>query len=271
MQKLDQQQTLAYIERIGLENAAQPAFGYLDVAANTRYDWHQHSCHQLMYSLQGSAQVEVGSRRYMLPPQRVAWISAGTPHRTTIGDLAGASIFFQPALITWDVEPVCVFAAQPLLRAMIDEAMRWESEAKAVDDLRGSFFRTLALLCRDWTRAGDPFWLPGTDDAQLSRAIDYTLQHLQDATVQQASAAAAMSERSFRRHFVAALGLSWRDYLVKARLLQSLALLSKPSARIIDVASEIGFDSPSSFTKAFGAFTGETPRVYQNRIHSNDR
>ncbi|WP_420236179.1 helix-turn-helix domain-containing protein [Telmatobacter bradus] len=58
---------------------------------------------------------------------------------------------------------------------------------------------------------------------------------------------------------------------MKARLLQALALLSKPSARIIDVACEISFDSPSSFTKAFSAFTGETPRVSQNRIHSNDR
>jgi hypothetical protein len=55
-------------------------------------------------------------------------------------------------------------------------------------------------------RACDPFWLPGTNNVQLTRALDYTLQHLEDAMVQQASAAAAMSEPSFRRHFVAALG-----------------------------------------------------------------
>src|ERR1035437_4777225 len=108
MKSLNQQQTLAQIEQIGLERVSQPAFGYLDVAANTRYDWHQHSCHQLMYSFQGSAQVEVGCRRYLLPPQRAAWISAGTLHRTTIGDLAGASIYFQPTLVSWTVEPISV-------------------------------------------------------------------------------------------------------------------------------------------------------------------
>jgi AraC-like DNA-binding protein len=270
MKILDQRQTLAHIERIGLESASLPAFGYLDAAANTRYDWHQHSCHQLMYSLQGSAQVEVASRRYMLPPQRAAWISAGTLHRTTIGDLAGESIYFQPAMVTWPVEPICVFAAQPLLRAMVGEAMRWEPAPNDADDLREPFFRTLALLCRDWMRQGDPFWLPSTNEAQLSRAIDYTLKNLQDATVQRASEAAAMSERSFRRHLVAALGISWREFLAKARLLQALELLSRPGSRITDVAFQIGFDSPSSFTKAFGVFAGETPRSYQDRIRKDN-
>jgi len=219
-----------------------------------------------MYSFQGSAQVEVGSRRYLLPPQRAAWISAGTLHRTTIGDLAGASIYFQPTLVPWTVEPISVFAAQPLLRAMVHEAMRWESAPIYADDLREPFFRTLTLLCRDWMQQCDPFWLPSSNDAQLARAIDYTLQNLQDATVQRASESAAMSERSFRRHFVAALGLSWRDFLIKARLLQSLELLSRPDSRITDVASQIGFDSPSSFSKAFGTFAGETPSSYQNRV-----
>lgn len=266
MNKLDQQETLAQIERIGLESASQAAFGYLDDAANTRYDWHQHTRHQLMYSLHGSAQVEVGNRRYLLPPQRAAWISAGTLHRTTVGDLAGASIYFQPALITWQVEPVSVFAAPPLLRAMVNEAMRWQSAAEKNDELRESFFRTLALLCREWMNQRDPFWLPGTNDAQLSRAVDYTLHNLQTATVLQASEAAAMSERSFRRHFAEALGLGWRDFLVKARLLRALDLLAKPGTRITDVALQIGFESPSSFTKAFGIFAGETPRSYQQRI-----
>lgn len=266
MNNLNQQQTLARIDRIGLESASQPAFGYLDNAAHTRYDWHQHSYHQLLYSLHGSAQVEVGTRRYLLPPQRAAWIAAGTLHRTTIGDLAGASIFFQPELISWTVEPICVFAAQPLLRAMIHEAMRWAPTPDPSDELPGPYFHTLALLCRKWMRQGDPFWLPSTDDPQLALSIDYTIQNLQNATLQRASGAAAMSERSFRRHFVAALGLTWRDFLLKARLLKSLELLSNPSARITDVALQIGFDSPSSFTKAFVSFAGETPRSYQNRV-----
>jgi AraC-like DNA-binding protein len=265
MRDLDRQKTDQYIRERGIGNTSALAFGHLDDSGDVRYDWHEHAYHQLLYSFRGAGQVEAGNARYFLPPQRAAWISAGTRHRTTLVNCSGTSVFFHPRLIRWKVEPIRVIAAPPLLQEMVKGSARWAPHSDASDPLRKSYFRTLALLCRNWLEQDLPFWLPETDDPQLARAIEYTLHNLQTASAEKASTAAAMSSRSFRRHFSAKLGTSWQDYLLKARLLRAMDLLSLSGARITDVANEVGFDSPSSFSKAFSEFVEETPSQYRSR------
>lgn len=189
----------------------------------------------------------------------------------TDGDVAGASVFFHPRVVTWPVDPICTFAAPPLLREMMSEASRWKSEATESDQLRDSFFCTLALLCKDWMQNETSFWLPNTTDPQLLRAIDFALEKLRDVHIEEASAAAAMSQRTFRRRFAASLGVSWRSFLLKARLLRAMELLTYPGTRVTDVALEVGFDSPSAFAKAFYTFTGETPKAYQIKTSKPSR
>ena len=68
-----------------------------------------------------------------------------------------------------------------------------------------------------------------------------------------------MSERTLRRLFEDALGLSWRTYLLHARLLRAMALLAAPGQSVQETSTAVGFDSLSSFTRAFTQFCGETP------------
>ena len=41
---------------------------------------HQHDKHQLLYAASGSMTLSTKGERWLLPPQRAAWISAGTSH-----------------------------------------------------------------------------------------------------------------------------------------------------------------------------------------------
>lgn len=266
MLDLNRRKTREHIREIGIEAPRVPAFGYSDRLGDIRYDWHQHTYHQLLYSFSGAGQLEVGSTRYFLPPQCAAWISVGTMHRTTFVDASGGSVFFHPKMIRWRVASIRIIAAPPLLREMVKGAIRWPPHDKTPDPLRDLYFRTLALLSKEWLADELPFWLPQSDDPQLVRAIDYTLNHLAAVTADDASSAAAMSSRSFRRHFAESLGMSWRDYLVKARLLRAMEMLARPGTRVADVADEIGYESPSAFSKAFAEFASETPREYQRRV-----
>lgn len=250
--------------RLAMEKGSLPALALMEAEAKVHYESHSHPYHQLMCPLVGSTQLEVGSRRYLLPPHCAAWISAGVVHRTTLGGSTMASVWFHPRSIRWPAHSVRIIAAPPLLRAMAIQATQWPIEAPPNDPLPSSFYRTFALLCKEWIRHELPFWLPNSQHTQVSRGIEYTLQHLATATIPEAAAASAMSERSFRRHFEAEMNMSWREYLQKARLLRAMELLGQPDARVSEVAAAVGFQSASAFGKQFAKFTQTTPKDFRN-------
>lgn len=260
---LTAENTRMRINQIGLESARAPAFGYLDELRSVRYDWHQHAYHQLIYALRGMMHVEVGQRRFVLPPQRAAWISAGTEHRTTLLDAECGSVFFHPCLVAWPIEPIRIIAAPPLLREMVKEAARWQPQDRTIDDFRRTFFDTLTCFCREWLEEEMPFWLPNSSDPQLARGIDHTLRNLSHANSEGASAAAGMSPRTFRRRFHREMGMSWRGFVLKARLLNAMELLARPGAGVAEVANKVGFESPGAFSKAFTQFTSQTPSEFR--------
>jgi transcriptional regulator GlxA family with amidase domain len=62
--------------------------------------------------------------------------------------------------------------------------------------------------------------------------------------------------------------MSWRTYLLQARLLRSMALLAEPGPTVLQVATSVGFDSASAFARAFSSRIGETPSAYRQRVQS---
>ena len=66
----------------------------------------------------------------------------------------------------------------------------------------------------------------------------------------------------------AVIGMSWRTYLLHARMLQAMAQLAAPDQGVQQTASAVGFDSLSAFTRAFTRFAGEAPSGYHRRITS---
>jgi AraC-like DNA-binding protein len=48
-------------------------------------------------------------------------------------------------------------------------------------------------------------------------------------------------------------------------MLRAMALLASPGQSVQETASAVGFDSLSSFTRAFTQFCGETPSSYRRR------
>jgi AraC-like DNA-binding protein len=115
-----------------------------------------------------------------------------------------------------------------------------------------------------------PLCLPTSSDPVIRGAMDYTDAHLADVTVAALCAAVGISERSLRRRFGAATGMTWRQYVLQSRLLRAMARLTEPNRSVIDVATEIGFDSVSAFTRAFVRLTGETPTAYRRRVSPRD-
>jgi len=229
--------------------------------------WHRHDLHQIEYAVHGVVEVETTEGTHLLPPHRAAWIPAGCTHQATLhASVTTISVLFDPSLVPDAGDGVRIMTASPLIREMVMHAVRWPITRTDRDPIADDFFRTLAhLVAAELTHDESRRGLPSSDDPIVAAAIDFTQLHLASVTLAQVCAAVGVSERTLRRRFADTLDMSWRSYLVQARLLRSMSLLAEPGRSVLDVAIEVGFENVSSFTRAFRRHAGEVPSDYRRR------
>lgn len=226
--------------------------------------WHSHDMHQLQYAFDGSIEVEDRRASYLCLRTRAIWIPAGVVHRTSLHRIRSGSVLFAPDMIPEAGDRVRVIQVSPLMREMVVGAMRWPLTQP--QDLTGqAYFAALANLCAEWIKEEAPLRLPTTREPRLEAAMAYTRAHLKDGDVASACQAAGLSERTLRRRFRGAFGMSWDEYRRRARLIAAAALLSDARRPIGDVAAEVGFESQSAFARAFKDLTGKSPRAFRPR------
>jgi AraC-like DNA-binding protein/quercetin dioxygenase-like cupin family protein len=229
--------------------------------------WHSHEVHQIEYALHGVVEVETDSAHYLLPPQQAAWIPAGLEHQAVMNpDVKTVAVMFDPALVAAPGDRARILAVSPLIREMMIYALRWQIDRAEGDPESDSFFHTLANLVSEALDHEAPLSLPTTGHPIVAAAMAFTKAHLDSASADEVSRAVSVSERTLRRLFQDTLGLSWRTYLLHARMLRAMAMLAAPGQSIQQTASAVGFDSLSSFTRAFANFCGETPSGYRKRV-----
>lgn len=229
--------------------------------------WHSHEVHQIEYALHGVVEVETDSAHYLLPPQQAAWIPAGLEHQAVMNpDVKTVAVMFDPALVAAPGDRARILAVSPLIREMMIYALRWQIDRADGDAQSDAFFRTLADLVAEALDHEAPLSLPTSEHPIVAAAMSYTKAHLASVSADEVSRAVSVSERTLRRLFQDTLGLSWRTYLLHARMLRAMALLAAPGQSVQETASAVGFDSLSSFTRAFAQFSGETPSGYRKRV-----
>ena len=151
-------------------------------------------------------------------------------------------------------------------REMIIFATRWPIGRPHSDAVADAFFDALALLVGEWLEHESPLSLPTSTDPEVRAAMQYADSHLAEVDVGSVCAAIGVSARSLRRKVAAATGMTWREYLLQSRRLRARALLTEPGLTVLDVATAVGFDSVSAFTRAFRRLAAETPTDYRRRV-----
>ncbi|MCX2929546.1 helix-turn-helix transcriptional regulator [Mycobacterium sp. CVI_P3] len=231
--------------------------------------WHFHDMHQVEYAIGGVVEVETASAHYLLPPQQAAWIPAGLEHQATMNpSVKTLAVMFDPELIPNPGDRARILAVSPLIREMMLYALRWPIYRADEDEASDLFFGTLANLVAEALDHEAPLSLPSSDDPIVAAAMAYTKNHLQSVSLQEVCRAVAVSERTLRRQFQNEAQMSWRTYLLHARMLRAMALLAGPAQSVQQTATAVGFDSVGSFTRAFSQFCGETPSSYRRRVAS---
>jgi len=96
---------------------------------------------------------------------------------------------------------------------------------------------------------------------QLNLAINYIEANLAgEIDFQKAAQIACCSEYHFRRMFSFLSGMPLGEYIRRRRLAQAAMELSDSDRKIIDIALKYGYESPDSFSRAFQALHGVTPK-----------
>lgn len=230
--------------------------------------WHFHDMHQIMCPFEGSFILEVERGRHLIPRNLAVWIPAGARHRMSLNRVKSTSVFLPTAMVE-DVEPrVRVILVSSLMREMLMEASRWPLLDQDGSDVRQLFFDLLAGLSREWIEREADLFLPTSDNPQIRKALDFTVQHM-DAKAPDVCRDAGMSERSLRRHLKQETGLTWEAFRRRHRLLRAISLLGETDAPIADVASQCGFECPSAFARTFRAAMHESPRAYREMVRRN--
>lgn len=132
--------------------------------------------------------------------------------------------------------------------------------------------RIARLYLIDWHREGQsPFAAltrsRQTTDPPIARAQDWAAAHYADpAPVAGMAAASGLPERSFKRRFRHATGLSPMDYVQRLRLEEAKQMLETEDRPVEEIAREVGYDNASFFRRLFSRHVGLTPRAYRRRF-----
>jgi AraC-like DNA-binding protein len=224
--------------------------------------WHHHDMHQVQYAFEGAIELEDATGRHLLPCSLAGWIPAGVTHRDSLRRVRSLSLLLPPKLVPDAGDRIRIIRVPRLMRAMLEEAARWPIGAWS-DAVGAAFYEAFGRLAAEWIAGEAPFGLPASADPKVSAAMAYARANLASAAYPLACRAAGMSERSLRRRFRQTAGMTWDDYLRRARLLAGVEALTTTTRSVSAIAADVGYESQSAFAKAFTKLTGATPQAFR--------
>jgi AraC-like DNA-binding protein len=108
---------------------------------------------------------------------------------------------------------------------------------------------------------------PDSALAQVRRSIRWMRTHYSESMrIEDLAVLAGMSASAFHRHFKAATGMSPLQFQKTIRLLQARTLLVAGSATAAGAAYDVGYESPSQFSREYARFFGLPPARDMVRI-----
>jgi AraC-like DNA-binding protein len=221
---------------------------------------HQHNYAQLIHSLSGVVQVNTRMGSWVVPPSRGVWLPANVVHNLRFtGNVAVRTLFVDP-LARADLPVLCqVVQISPLLRELIVSAMDIAADYRAggreerIMELILDELRLLPILPLNLPEPRDGTLLTLCRDIQQSLAQTWELEL--------AAKQINISGRTLSRRFQRETGLSFADWVRRARLLAALNALAAGSS-VLEVALDLGYDSPSAFSSMFRRLLGVSPSTY---------
>ncbi|MFO3723418.1 AraC family transcriptional regulator [Pseudomonas sp. HLMP] len=224
---------------------------------------HCHDRAQLIHALSGVITVNSRQGSWVVPPGRGVWVPAAVEHDLRIAGMARMRTLFVDPGARPDLPGECqVIEISPLLRELIIRAMDIPPEHPA----QGREARIMQLIL-DEIRVLPIMALhvPSPRAPQLLALCEALREAPAEAwSLARAAAHSGINGRTLTRAFQRETGLSFVQWLRRMRLLASLDALAA-GASVLEVALDLGYESPSAFSAMFRRTLGVSPSAYFGR------
>lgn len=241
-----------------------------DSGAAGTFPEHEHGHHELLWGATGAFGVEADGRMWVVPPMFGVWVPAGVTHGGFIGaEVQYFCTFFDPATCRppWrSVTPVVIpRAARELILWVHEDGIEGAAHARAE--------RVVFDAVRPATVSAVVLPMPFDDRAR--RVAAGLLEDPADRrTLRAWGDEVGSSTRHLTRLFEVQTGMTFVRWRTNARVRAALALLAAGNG-VAATGRAVGFQTTSSFVRAFGAVVGQTPGsflagVNRQRVTSED-
>lgn len=238
-----------------------PIYAYAQsYTAGYMEDTHQHDRIQLLHTLSGVIHVQTTEGIWVIPPSKGIWIPENKKHSITIfGEVEARGIFVEPFARADFMSQCCVVAIPKHLSELINQAVLIKDEV--LPHTRNE--RLLELILDELRFLEEiPFQLPEAQSDILKKICKNIREdlsatnHLDDIAQRY-----HLNPKTLSRRFQKELSMNFSVWLKQAKLLQALTDLEMKKP-ILNIALDLGYESPSAFSYMFKREMGMTPSDY---------
>lgn len=218
---------------------------------------HQHADAQLLFAVSGVMQVQTDQGQWTVPPQRALWIPPGVTHQVTmLSDTEMRTLYFTPSICPTVQHSVHAMVTGTLVRELI-LALFDSTYISAIHEHVVALLLSLVPVAQEL-----PSYLAMPSSPALLQVAQSVLANRQwNKPIADVASAVHMTERSFTRHFSEEVGMSFRTWRQRARVIASLdRVAAGESSKAVALMS--GFNSASAFVSAFRQVMGGTPAQF---------
>ncbi|AEI75442.1 fosmidomycin resistance protein Fsr [Cupriavidus necator N-1] len=221
---------------------------------------HQHPHAQLIHAVHGVMVVATAEGQWIVPPTRGMWMPGGTTHWIRmVGRVQMRTAYIRPDAAPDLPQRCTVLGISALLRELILAAI--DIPLPYAPDTRDA--RLMRLLL-------DEVMLVPSLPLHLPRPADGSLRQICDAITGAPDTALTLADwgsrlevdpKTIQRRFARETGMTFGQWRQQARLLAALEKLAAGS-KVVDVALDLGYDSPSAFATMFRRQFGVPPSAF---------
>lgn len=224
---------------------------------------HAHPRGQLLWAEKGVLRVTGEEAVWVVPSTHAMWIPGGLSHQVSSETNTHIRNIY--------IDPSCVVREQETGMVMLTmSSLLKEIILRLTDNQRSmthASYQRLGLAALDELQIlnAEDIFLHAGSDPRLQRVINQIVQSPQQpSSLQELSAIAGASVRTIERLFKSEIGLTFRQWRSRFRLMNALTPIIEGD-NSTQVAQELGYRSVSSFIKAFKEQFGCTPQEYKKR------
>lgn len=225
---------------------------------------HSHKRHQIIYILSGTLHIETENISYFVTDKHLIWIPEKTPHRISSNNcqISLLTSYFQIDGV--NDEQLSIYRTDELTAHNLRFISSYQHIIKNINPkiyyFTISFLSILPDICQKASFPTQPFVI--TKDSRLLPILEYIKANLnQDLTIENVAFRFGFSVRNLTRLFTNS-NIRFVHYLNYNRIVRAIEILTDNTMNIEQIAYEVGFNSPNSFSRVFKQITGEPPSTY---------